>query len=270
MDPILTETAIIGGTGMVCGAVLAVAAKYLAVHEDPRVEAVTGMLPGVNCGGCGFAGCGEYARAVVLDGAPANKCGPGGADTVHKVAQFMGVEVTSAVRQVALVLCNGDDKVARRISQYNGICDCNMAESVSGGGKACRYGCLGYGSCSRVCPTGAIQTSGQLAAVNPTLCIGCGQCVATCPRKLIKMVPETAFIHVLCKSPDRGADVKRVCDVGCIGCTLCAKAVANVGIKMDGALAVVDYSVPVENRDAIAKCPQHTIVARPGQRQEVS
>jgi Fe-S-cluster-containing hydrogenase component 2 len=125
---------------------------------------------------------------------------------------------------------------------------------------------MGLGSCARICPVGAIEVTNGLAVVHPDLCIGCGRCVATCPRRLIKMVPEDRAIHVLCTNRDRGPEVKKVCTVGCIGCTLCVKTVAEQGIRMDGALAVVDYATPLDNEAVIAKCPMHTIVKRAGTR----
>jgi Na+-translocating ferredoxin:NAD+ oxidoreductase subunit B len=265
---IAVQTAIIGGIGLVCAAILAVASKFLAVQEDPRIEQLTAILPGANCGGCGFAGCAAYAEAIIKHGADANLCTAGGTETVHQIAKFLGIEAVVRERQVALVLCGGNNSVARRVSHYNGVADCASAELVAGGGKACRYGCMGFGSCARACPVGAIEIAAGLAVVHPQICTGCGKCVATCPRKLIKLVPESRSIHVLCASPERGPDVKKVCDVGCIGCTLCAKAVNNQGITMKGALAVVDYAIPVTSEEPVAKCPQKTIVKRPGIRKE--
>jgi electron transport complex protein RnfB len=254
-------------TGLLCGVILTLAARFFAVHEDPKVEMVTGMLPGVNCGACGFAGCSEYAKIIVQEGASVSLCNPGGHDVAKKIADFMGVEAVVAARRVAVVLCQGGDDVAARHSHYNGIADCGGAELAGGGDKACRFGCHGLGSCARVCPVHAIELTGnRLAIVHPELCIACGKCVGACPRKLIKLVPETCSIHVLCSSKDKGPVVKKICSVGCIGCTLCAKAVNNIGIRMDGPLAVVDYATLLEKEDIMAKCPAQTIVKRPGTR----
>jgi electron transport complex protein RnfB len=263
-NPILLQTVIIGGTGLICAAILAIAARFLHVHEDPRIEAVTALLPGVNCGACGYAGCSDYAKHIVLDALPVNLCSPGGEATVRKIAEFMGVTASLAERQVALVLCKGDNTLATRTTLYNGIADCGAAQQVGGNGKACRYGCMGLGSCARICPVGAIELVDGLAVVHPDLCISCGRCVGTCPRRLIKMVPESRFIHILCSSQDAGPDVRKICKVGCIACTLCVKAVNGVGITMRNNLAVLDYSVPVTHEETITKCPQKTIVKRSG------
>ncbi len=260
---------LMGGVGLCCSALLGVAARFFAIHEDPRIAAIAALLPGANCGSCGLAGCAEYARAIVQQGAAINLCHPGGAETCRRIAAYLGVEAVAMERRVAIVLCGGDDTAAARKFQYNGIADCAAAAAVGGGDKACRYGCLGLGTCARVCPVGAVEiTAGRLAVVHPELCIGCGQCVGACPRALIALVPESRRLHVLCRSRERGPVVRKQCAVGCIGCTLCAKA-APGAIRMEGPLAVVDYTQPLEETAIVAKCPQHSIVERSGRRQEV-
>lgn len=253
---IVETTLTIGGIGLVCGGALALAARFLAVEEDPRVMEVEEILPGSNCGGCGYAGCADYAKAIVMDGAPVNMCAPGGAETLEKLAHYMGVDAVAAEEQVAFVLCGGDSTNAPRRFDYNGVADCAAAHAVDGGDKLCRYGCLGYGSCARVCPVGAIEiTANNLAVVHPDICIGCGACVSACPRTLIKMVPAHRNVHVVCSSKDKGALVRKQCKVGCIGCRACTKLVEDDAITMDGFLAVVDYSKPIEDDRAVQKCP---------------
>jgi len=161
-------------------------------------------------------------------------------------------------RRVAIVLCCGDDTEALRRAAYNGIADCAAAQATAGGDKGCAYGCLGYGSCARVCPVNAIRIANGIAKVDKALCIACGKCVAACPRKLIKLVPAAAEIHVLCSSKDKGPAVKKVCGTGCIGCRICTK-LADGAITMDGFLAVVDYAKPLTNEETVAKCPGHCI-----------
>lgn len=263
---ITTPVIIFGITGMGCGLLLAVASRYLLVKEDPRIEAICNMLPGYNCGSCGYGGCSDYAKAIITEGKPINLCAPGGDETLKKLSEYLDITATLTERMVAIVLCKGGDKVAKQKALYNGIADCSAAELVAGGHKACGYGCLGLGSCARVCPVGAIEiTSDNLAVVHPELCIGCGKCVSACPRHLIKLIPESRSIHVLCSSKDRRPVVKKVCRVGCIGCGLCAKIVNSPAITMDGALSVVNYSQPLENEEIIARCPQKTIEKRTGQ-----
>ncbi len=267
---IINAVMVLGGLGIFCGAALGLVSHYFGVKEDPRVEAVLGLLPGVNCGACGFAGCADYARAIVAQKAPPNLCAPGGNAVAEAIAAFLGVKAELRERQVAIVLCHGGQKEARRKFAYNGVADCAAAVLVAGGDKACAYGCLGLGSCARVCPVNAIEITGNgLAVVHPELCIGCGKCIAACPRQLIRLVPESAEFHVLCRNKDRGPAVRKVCAVGCIGCTLCARA-APESLKMEGALAVMDYAKPLADPAVAAKCPQKIIVRRSGRREEAS
>ncbi len=259
MDPILTATLVVGGTGLVCGGALALAARYLSVPEDPRIRQVADCLPGINCGGCGYAGCGDYARAIIEEDAAVTLCAPGGPDLVAVLSRLLGVEAAGHARRVAVVRCGGSDPHAARRGDYNGIEDCAAAQLVDGGDKTCTYGCLGYGSCARVCPVNAISMgANRLAVVDKTLCIGCRKCVATCPRALIAMVPAERSIHVLCRSRDKGPVVRKACSVGCIGCRACTRKAEGV-INMDGFLAVVDYDKPLDDDDVVAACPTHCI-----------
>lgn len=261
MDMILTTTLAVSGMGLACGVALAFAVRFLAVKEDPRIEEVTEILPGVNCGGCGYAGCADYAKAIILDNAAINLCAPGASEVLKSLSEIMGVEATAAEKKVAFVLCGGDSVDAPRRYLYNGVADCTAVHAVEGGDKLCRYGCLGYGSCARVCPVGAIEiTDNSLAVVHPDLCISCGACVKACPRSIIKMVPDSRDIHVVCSSKDKGPAVKKACKVGCIGCTVCTKLAENEAITMDGFLAVVDYSRELDNDKVVEKCPTKCIV----------
>lgn len=259
MDPILTSTLCVGGIGLASAAALAVAERYLTVQEDPRIEQIAELLPGANCGGCGLAGCADYARKIVMEGLPVNLCPPGGAECAAAIAACMGVAADAFERQVAIVLCCGSDQEAKRLAYYNGINDCAAAQAVAGGDKACTYGCLGYGSCARVCPVNAISIVNGLAKVDKERCIACGKCVTVCPRKIIKLVPATATIHILCSSQDKGSAVKKACTTGCIGCRICTKLADKGAIEMEGFLAVVDYTKSLTNEEVIAKCPAHCI-----------
>lgn len=261
IDPVVVGLAVVGGAGALCGAALAVAARFLSVHEDPRIAKMTEVLPGANCGGCGFAGCADYAKAIILNGASINLCTASGEEVLKLLSEMMGVAAVAAEKRVAIVLCGGDAEKAVRRFKYNGVADCRAAHAIGGGDKGCSYGCLGYGSCARVCPTGAIEiTAGQLAAVHPALCIACGACLKACPRSLIKLVPAARMIHVLCRSKDKGPIVKKLCKVGCIGCTVCTKHCDEGAIAMDGSLAVVDYSRPLTKEIVVEKCPTSCIV----------
>ncbi len=259
MDPIILQSTLwIGGIGLFSAVALAVADKYLSIPEDPRVGSVLALLPGINCGGCGYAGCADYARGIVLHGAEGNLCAPGGAACAHAIASFLGVAPVEVEKRTALVLCCGDDTETIRRSAYNGINECAAAQATAGGDKGCTYGCLGYGTCARICPVSAITVANGLARVDKSLCIACGKCIPACPRKIIKFVPAAATVHVLCCSKDKGPAVKKVCGTGCIACRMCTK-VADGAINMDGFLAVVDYSKPLTSEKPIEVCPTHCI-----------
>lgn len=254
MSPLLVSILWLGGIGLLCGVALAIAARYFSVKEDPRIAEVEGFLSGANCGGCGFAGCGDYAKAIVEKGAPTNLCVATDAEAIKKIAAIMGVEAGEVVKRRAVVLCQGTRTASKRRFSYNGLTDCAAAAATAGGDKACTFGCLGYGSCARVCPAHAITIEDGLARVNPAICGGCGKCASVCPRGLIALVPVDAKVAVLCKSKAKGAVVRQQCSAGCIGCTLCTKLVPGM-FKMDGALATVDYANAADPAAAVAKCP---------------
>lgn len=241
--------------GLVCGIALALGARFFSVQEDPRIGQVTDLLPGANCGGCGFAGCAGYAAALVGGRAEANRCPSCNPESLVRIAAVLGIAPVQALeRQAAIVLCGGGNTQARKRFAYDGVVDCAAAAAVGGGDKACGYGCLGYGSCVRVCPVNAIAVNDGVAVVHANLCIACGRCVKACPRGIIRMVPVNRHIHVFCSSKDTGAVVRKVCSVGCIGCRICTK-LSDGAIVMDGALAVVNYDRPLDNDAVVEKCP---------------
>ena len=262
----LTAVAVVAGTGALAALALALADRFLAVREDPRIGMVTAALPGANCGGCGFAGCNDYAHAIVAGTAPVGACTAADAKCNEAIAKILGVAAAATERRVAIVHCCGDRSEAIRVGDYNGICDCATAAATAGGDKGCRFGCLGYGACANVCPKHAISVVNGLAKVDKRLCIGCGKCVAKCPRHLIELVPAKATIHVLCANTLRGPEVNKVCGVGCMGCHLCEK---NSGGKeaghfvFDGFLAKVNYENPPVDAQVVAKCPRKCLAEDP-------
>lgn len=250
----------LSGLAVLASLGLGMAAKYFAVKVDPRVEEIEEILPGANCGGCGAAGCSDFARGVVEGRYKPNACPVGGFDCVAKIARILGQEVELGDRLVAVVLCAGDEDKCGQRYEYNGIYDCTAAAMIQGGPKACTWGCLGLGTCARACPFDAILiTDRNLAVVDRAKCTACGRCVAACPRSLIKLVSEKRKTHVVCSSRDSGAEVRKKCSVGCIGCKKCEKAVGGEGIEVVDFLAVVDYAVDIDGHELETLCPTNAI-----------
>ena len=251
----------IAGIGLVLGVGLVLASKYLAVDEDPRLEQVTDELPGANCGGCGYAGCAGFAKAVVDDEASVNDCAPMNGDAAAVIAQLLGIELQEKTKETALVLCAGGNEMATRKSEYAGVSDCRAAELVAGADKLCPYGCLGFGTCRDVCPFGAVIITGdRLAIIDPDKCTACGKCVEACPRSIIKIVPGDFPVHVLCSSRDKGKVVKGYCKVGCIACKLCSRESKDAFDTKSG-LSIVNYDFDGELPETAALvCAPQTIV----------
>ncbi|QEN07973.1 RnfABCDGE type electron transport complex subunit B [Oceanispirochaeta crateris] len=255
------STVLFGG---LLGLGLAVASRKLKVEKDETVEALDGVLPGLNCGACGYAGCGGYAEALAAGkDEDLTKCKPGGAVALAGIGKILGVEVdTNAVRMVAYVHCLGKEGVASRSYNYEGLEDCNAATVLFSGDKDCKYGCLGLGSCMNVCPTNAIRKTGDgLVVVNPDLCISCGKCVDICPTGVMRMIPEDADFVVACNSRDKGKLTKSNCKVGCIACKICEKKFPEAGYKIQDNLSILGYDNRGPGRaEAVEKCPAKCII----------
>lgn len=247
---------IVGAVGAI---ILVAAAKFMAVEEDPRIEEVASCLAGANCGGCGYAGCADYAKAVVMDGVPCDKCAPGGPKAAAAIAKIMGGEA-SAVEKKAVVQCQGSSEHCKPAYDYKGIQTCAAAATLYGGPKTCSFACIGLGDCTKVCKFDAIHIVDGVAVVDKEKCVACGACAAVCPRHLIDLVPYKAEHLVQCNSHDKGADVKKKCDAGCIGCTLCTKQCEADAIHMDNNVAVIDYEKCTNCGKCAEKCPAKVIL----------
>lgn len=249
----------LGGIGLLAAVALGFAAKKFAVAVDPREEAILEVLSGANCGACGYPGCSAYAKAVAAGEADPALCTPGGQATIEAISSIMGVDAVLADPQVAVVLCQGDNVRAKTKYRYLGLEDCVAAQRVAGGPKECPGGCLGLGTCSRVCPFDAIEmTPDGLAVISREKCTGCKKCVSACPRNVIRMAPLDATVHVLCNSHDKGGVVRKYCQIGCIGCAICVKAAPDAYVLEDF-LARPIYEHYREATPAVEKCPTKCI-----------
>ena len=266
---ILIAIGILGGLGLVFGLVLAAASKVFYVETDPRLEQLNECLPGANCGGCGFAGCGAYAEAVLKGEAPVGKCASGGNEAAKAMAAIMGVEAGEVTRKVALVRCSGArtydaegnlTKGAKMKAHYEGFHDCLAASKVGGSGPlSCKFGCLGYGSCTKVCKYGAISVKNGVAVVDEDLCVGCMACAQVCPRKIITAVEPSQNVIIACNSLAKGAVTNRACTIGCIGCGKCMKNCPSGAITITNNLAQIDSSKCTNCGECAKVCPKGLI-----------
>jgi len=249
-----------GGIGFALSLVLVIADKKLAVKEDPRVEKALQMLPGVNCGACGFAGCTGYANALVEGKVTVDECKPGGAEVASQLAELLGLEETGAVvPKVARVFCSGGNEETVKDKSYRGVGTCTSAHIV-GAHKACLYSCIGFGDCCEVCRFDAIHMDPNgLPVVNLGKCTGCGECVRACPRNIIGLCDYDEVVHVYCSSRDKGAVTKKNCSAGCIACKLCEKDDESGAVKVIDNLSVIDYGVNKAPVGSIKRCPTKVI-----------
>lgn len=258
---IILAAVVVGVTGILIGFFLCFSAEKFKVEVDPREEAIIGVLPGNNCGGCGYAGCSGLAAAIVKGEAPVNGCPVGGDAVGAKVGEIMGVAAETGVKKVAFVKCAGTCDKAGTKYNYNGVEDCASMAFVPGGGpKSCNYGCMGFGSCVKACPFDAIHIVDGIAVVDKDACKACGKCVAACPRHLIELTPYDAKHIVQCSSKDKGKDVMAVCSVGCIGCHLCEKQCEFDAVHVVDNVAYIDQEKCTKCGKCAEKCPKKIIL----------
>lgn len=265
MDTLIVPVLVLGLMGIVFAFILYYASTVFAVAQDPKVEKVRSALPGANCGACGYPGCDGLAEAIAKGEAEVNACPVGGEATAKEVAEVMGLAGVKVTKKVAVVKCQGNNDLADKKYDFHGHVDCRTIALNHGGNKLCSYGCLGGGSCKDVCEFGAIEINNGLAEIDRDKCTSCGKCVDVCPKSLIELMPYDMESPVLCSNHDKGKDVRKVCKVGCIGCTLCKKKYPE-GFEINNFLSKASYDI--ENVDeealdqAIKICPNHCI--RPG------
>ena len=248
--------------GLIFSLFLVLAYKKLKVEEDPRIHEIVEILPGANCGGCGYPGCSAYAEAVVRGEAPPNLCAPGGQEVAEAISKLLGLEIATMEKKVAKLMCRGSIENAVRRAEYTGIETCRVADATLKGDKACVYGCLGFGDCVRSCPFDAMYMGEEgLPHIIEEKCTGCGICVETCPRDILELVPIERKVFVFCKNIERGAVARKYCKAACIACGLCVKAAPEGTMKMENNLAVIiDWkSVDEHAEEIIAKCPTKAI-----------
>lgn len=252
---IVIAAAVVGVVGILAGVLLGVASEKFKVETNETEIKVRELLPGNNCGGCGYPGCDGLAAAIAKGEAKPNGCPVGGEAVAKEIAKIVGGD-TDSVKMVAHVKCAGDCNKAKDVYDYVGPMDCKLAANAPGGGpKGCSFGCLGYGSCKKACQFDAISIVDGIAVINPDKCKSCGMCVLECPRHIIEMTPYEAGAIVNCNSKDFGKDIKAICSTGCIGCGICQKNCPSGAITVENHLAKVDYTKCTGCGVCKEKCP---------------
>jgi electron transport complex protein RnfB len=260
---IIRALVVLGGAGLLIAILLLIASLKLSVKIDEREAAIRAVLPGANCGACGFPGCDGYAAAVAQGKAALNACVVGGPNVARQIGEIMGQEASAIEPNVAVVICRGGRNEAASRFQYKGAADCRQAALLLGGPKACIYGCVGLGHCAKVCPFSAI-TMGEngLPVIDEKRCTGCGICVKECPKQTLLLVPRSKLVVLACVSHDKGKAVKDVCKVGCTACNLCVKVCPVGALTMVNNLPVMDFGKCIDCGICVHKCPTKSFIDR--------
>ena len=266
MEVLLYTILTLCALGVFSAVILYFVARKFRVEEDPRIDEVEKMLPGANCGGCGFAGCRGMADALVKrDDISALFCPVGGGDCMKAVAAYLGKAAAEKQPEVATVRCGGTCEKRPRTNEYNGAKSCAVASSLYVGETGCAFGCLGFGDCVAVCAFDAIHINPEtgLPEVDADKCTACGACVKACPKMIIelrKKWPKNRAVYVSCVSKDKGAVVMKACKAGCIGCGKCQKVCAFGAITIENNLAYIDPQKCKLCRKCVNECPTGAIV----------
>lgn len=263
VETIVATTAVMFGLAALFSLLLFVANAKLAVQIDPRQRAIQDLLPQANCGGCGFASCAAYAKAVGHGQVPVDRCNVGGPAIAQQLATLLGVELTQNFPFRPVIHCAAKQEDRLRRGHYVGVPTCTAA-SVVGGVQGCTYGCLGFGDCVAACDFDAMELVDGLPRVNYENCTGCGACVRACPREIIQQIPFKVeeMLIVACANHDSGKAVREVCRVGCVGCGACARLEPEL-VSIEGSLAQIDYAKysGKENVEKLVeKCPMQSLI----------
>ena len=242
MSSIIIATLAVAILGLLIGILLVTVDKKFKVEVDEKQVAIRECLPGNNCGGCGYAGCADYAKAVVHRTAClAISALPAAPKAAAAIAKIMGGEA-SAVEKKAVVQCQGSSEHCKPAYDYKGIQTCAAAAALYGGPKACSFACIGLGDCTKVCKFDAIHIVDGVAKVDKDKCTGCGACANICPKKVIMIDaggPRKPV--VMCSNQDKGAVANKLCTTSCIACGMCERTCKFDAIHVIDNVARVDY-----------------------------
>jgi len=244
MNLILASILTMGGLSVIFAVFLAIMEKKFKVEEDSRIERIVNILPGINCGACGYGSCRALAEAIVQGKSSLDSCVAGGAKVGEKIAKILEVkfETDKNEKKIAFIKCGATSSERKKKAIYEGVKNCQAANIIAGGENICSYGCLGYGDCEKSCPFNAITMIEGLPRIDPDKCTGCGKCVEVCPKDLISLeyINEEINYRVVCSSLDKGREARTACDKACIGCGLCVKICPFDACHLENNLAKID------------------------------
>ena len=251
---------------MLAAVILYYIAQKFKVIEDPRIDEVQAALPAANCGGCGFAGCRNFAEALVrAETFEGLNCPVGGAAVMEEAAKILGKEAPEVEPLVAVLLCNGTPEYRPHTTRYDGVPDCRIAHILYAGETDCSYGCLGYSDCVRACTFGAMFMDNEtgLPIIIDDKCVACGACVKACPKNILelrKKAKKDRKIYVACSNCDKGGPARRACKVACIACSKCFNVCKFDAITIENNLAYIDATKCTLCRKCVEECPTGSII----------
>ena len=267
MNIIVTSLLVLGCIAVIAALILYLVARKFAVYENPLIDEIAEVLPGANCGGCGYAGCRAMAEACVKSGKlERDYCPVGGQEVMQRVAALLGVEATVSAPKVAVLLCNGTNACRPKLTTYTGAKRCAIAHTTYAGETGCKFGCIGFGDCAMACAFGALSLdeSTGLPVIDEDKCTACGACVKACPKLLLqlrKKGPKNRKVLVACKNQDKGAVARKACSNACIGCSKCVKECNFDAIVVENNVAYIDDNKCKLCRKCVAVCPTGAIHA---------
>lgn len=255
VESILYPVLVVSVIGLLAGLLLSLVSYFIETDNNEMVTDIVDILPGANCAACGYAGCEDYAKAIVESSAETNLCVPGGNNVAEQISDLMGTEFDELDDNVAYVKCNGKIDNSREKLIYRGVNSCKGASMMFGGKDNCIYACEGFGDCISACAYDAITINDGIAVIDINRCTGCGQCVVKCPKELIQLTLRDDKALMLCSNTEKGNVTRKICSEGCIACGLCVKSCNYDAIKVENNMAVVDESKCTACGSCVEVCP---------------